>query len=245
MVASQIYYCTFTALSPWTFHSIDVSEKTSMKISNKLIILGASGGAREIYFHIMETAAHFRIEKPSFCFVDEITTEGHLSLDGVRHPIIRDWVFPHGFKNFVIGIADPKLKLKLVKMALEKGLTPQETIIHPHTTIQDIKKIGAGGLIAPGCRLTTNIVIGNYVFLNLNTTVGHDTVIHDYVTAHPGCQISGNVILHAGVLLGSGTVVKEKTTIAAGCLVGAQSVVVKNIDQENKIIFGVPARIKI
>jgi len=98
-------------------------------------------------------------------------------------------------------------------------------------------------LIAPGCILTTNITLGNYVTLNLNTTVGHDTKIGDFCTTNPGVHISGQIEIGNCNEFGTGCIVRDRLKIGSNQTFGAQSAVVKNIESDEKITWvGIPVR---
>ena len=88
-----------------------------------------------------------------------------------------------------MGVGSPEFKRDFVEKALATGLKPAPTIVHPRAIIQGNDcELGVGGLITPGCALTTNIKIGDYVLLDLNCTVGHDTIISDYTSVSRGCH---------------------------------------------------------
>ncbi len=204
------------------------------------VILGAGGYAREIYWHAKASS-----QFDSFVFVDDLTETSDIRLDSKTWPVEKNWSFSKYQASqigFVVGIGDTKGKMVLVEKALQTGLSAWPTIIHPSAIIQDPEcRIGAGGVIAPGCILTTNISIGDYVLLNTGVTIGHDSVIEDFATCAPQVAIAGNVRVGKGVNLGIGTVVKEKISIADFVTSGAQSCIVKNITEEDLTVAGVPA----
>ncbi len=218
-------------------------------MGKNIAILGASRFAREMYWHIKETDPSIKI-----IFVDDVTETMKIQIGGHTIPVIKDWKLDavpinstnkhyESFNEFIIGVGSPKAKRILVQKALASGLTPAATIIHPRALVQGNDcTIGVGGIISPGCIVTTNVKIGDYVLINLNCTVGHDAVIEDYVTCNPGCCISGNVMIGEGAELGTGTVVREKIIIAPGVQIGAQTCIVKNIVEPNITVAGVPAK---
>jgi len=215
-------------------------------LAQYIAILGASNFAREAYWHIKDTDPSTRL-----VFVDDITPVKTLVMGDRTVPVVKDWKFKDinidgqrlTFNEFVVGVGEPDKKKVLVSKALAIGLEAAATIVHPRALIEGHDcLIGKGGIITPGCIITTNVTIGNYVVLNLNTTVGHDAIISDYVTCNPGTSVSGKVRLGEGVLLGTGTVVRDKITIARGVVTGAQACVVKNIEKPNVVMVGVPAK---
>jgi sugar O-acyltransferase (sialic acid O-acetyltransferase NeuD family) len=208
------------------------------------VILGAGGLAREVYWHA-QNSNHKLCEK--FVFVDEVTEISVIEIAGQNWPVERNWSFekylePSEKIGFTVGVGDTQLRIKLVTKALEAGLQPLPTIIHNSAVIQDCK-IGYGGFIGPNCTLTTNIVIKDYVTINLNTTVGHDAILEDFVNCSPSVSVSGNVHLKKAVSLGTGTVVREKVSIAPFVISGAQSCIVKNIEEPGCVVVGTPAQI--
>jgi UDP-3-O-[3-hydroxymyristoyl] glucosamine N-acyltransferase len=107
--------------------------------------------------------------------------------------VVKNWNFEENYP-FIVAVGNPQIKKTLVKKALESGLLPSETIVDPSAIVlMDKKKLGKGGMISPGCVVTSNITFGDYVTLNLNTTVGHDTRIGSYCTTNPGVHISGQI----------------------------------------------------
>ena len=217
-------------------------------MSRNIVILGAGGFAREMYWHIKES-----IPKARMVFANDIKETEKIAINGHIIPVIKNWDFDcvpingldkpcETFKEFIIGVGSPKIKRILVQKALACGLVPAPTVIHPRALVQGYDcEIGMGGIISPGCVITTNVKIGNFVLLNLNCTVGHDAILGDYVTCNPGSCISGNVTLGEGVMLGTGTVIREEINIAPGVQTGAQTCVVKNIMDSNITVVGVPA----
>jgi sugar O-acyltransferase (sialic acid O-acetyltransferase NeuD family) len=212
-----------------------------------LLILGAGGFAREVYFHLREALEKQGLKsQPEIIFYDDVSGKNSLIISGITHRVVSDFESVKPAKFFV-GIGDPKVKKALVTKALNAGLLPAETIIHPTavTLDKDGIKVGKGGIITANCVLTTHITIGNYVILNLCTTVGHDAIIEDFVTINPGVQISGNVHIKEGAMIGVGACIIEKKNIAEWVTVGAQSCVTKDLTEPNTIYLGIPAKAKL
>ena len=142
----------------------------------------------------------------------------------------------------VIAIGDPTVRKKMVDK-LPKT-TEFFTFIHPTAIINfDTVQIGYGTIICPYCVLTTNIQVGNHCHFNLATTIGHDSVISNFVTTAPGVKISGNSNLGENVYLGTNSSVKEKITICNNVTIGMNAAVVKNIKDSGTYV-GVPAILK-
>lgn len=206
-------------------------------MKKNLVILGAGGFAREVLFHLSSPLFWYNY---NINFVDDVTDTKEVVLKNGTFPVIKDWNF-RPKSEFIVGIGSPKAKQIMVAKALEKGLKPTETFIHSRALVQDAS-VGKGGIICPGVVVTTNVKIGDYVILNLNSTVGHDAILGDYCTVNPGCSVSGNTEMGDCVTLGTGTVTREKSKIARGVTTGANSTVIKDILEENVTVIGTPAK---
>jgi sugar O-acyltransferase (sialic acid O-acetyltransferase NeuD family) len=206
-----------------------------------LALLGAGGFAREIFWHVRDTWPETGI-----VFVDDFSGRREIEIGGERVPVVADWDFSaHGPEDihFTVAVGSPETKRVLVARALGAGLKPAPAVVHPRAVVQDAC-IGRGGVIAPGCVLTTNVRLGDYVLLGINVSIGHDAELRDFVSCNPGSIVSGNVTLEEGVYLGAGAFVREKLRVAAGVTIGAQACVVKDVVEEGSTVLGVPASVR-
>ncbi len=96
--------------------------------------------------------------------------------------------------------------------------------------------LNEGTIICSGCILTTNIKLGKFTQLNLNTTIGHDTIVGDFFTTAPGVNISGNCKIGNNVYIGSNVAIREKINICDNVIIGLNSGVVKNINEPGTYI---------
>jgi sugar O-acyltransferase (sialic acid O-acetyltransferase NeuD family) len=211
-------------------------------LEQHLAIIGGAAFAREVFWYAKRVGVEY------VCFVDELATEDSIEVGGARQPVVRDLTHfkknekLRNFKKFVVGIGGPEIKRRAVTRALDAGLEPAPPLICDTQIYDPSCKIGLGSTIAPGCIITTNVEIGRFVVANLACTIAHDVRIEDFVTLSPGCHLSGNVVLGTGAFLGSGAVIKEKMKVAENARVGAQTFVVKDIDEPGCTVIGVPGR---
>lgn len=145
--------------------------------------------------------------------------------------------------SVVLAIGTPGIKRRI----LEKIINPNvkyPTIIHPSVMIGDEKyvSIGQGCIICGGTIITTNIIINDFVILNLSCTVGHDTVIGRYSAFMPSVNISGEVQIGEGVYVGTGAKIINQLSIGSDTIIGAGAVVAKDIPS-NCTAVGVPAKV--
>jgi sugar O-acyltransferase (sialic acid O-acetyltransferase NeuD family) len=120
------------------------------------------------------------------------------------------------------------------------------TIIHPRVERSEWIEIGVGTVICAGNILTTNIVLGRHVQINLDCTVGHDVIMGDYTTLAPGVHVSGWVHFGQRVYVGTGAVIINGTQespllIGDDAIIGAGACVTKSVPPGLTVV-GVPAR---
>jgi sugar O-acyltransferase (sialic acid O-acetyltransferase NeuD family) len=143
-------------------------------------------------------------------------------------------------ENVIITVGSPLLRKKIA-LRLEEVVT-SPVILHPGATIldPDTVKLGRGTIITAGVVITTNVSVGNHVLVNLNATIGHDSVVGSFTAIMPGVNISGNVSIGESVLLGAGSNVRNGVVIEDSATVGMGAVVLKRVSSGDTV-GGVPA----
>lgn len=143
---------------------------------------------------------------------------------------------------FVCTVGASKIRRKIIEKA--ERINPDiryATLIHPSVEMSRFVKIAEGSVICAHNILTVNIEIGRHVIINLDCTVGHDVILEDYVTMYPSVNISGGVHTGQNVELGTGAQVLQYKTIGADSIIGAGSVVIKDIPARCTAV-GIPAK---
>lgn len=209
-------------------------------MDDTLVILGAAALAREFYWHVLGSGRTYK----RFIFVNDLNDGQHsVSVGRMTYPVVKNWDFSGAAYEFIVAIGNPEIKKILIEKALRVGLIPAQTIVHLSAIVSDPDNdLGRGGLIAPGCIVTTNVKFDDYVTLNLDTTVGHDTKIGRYSTTNPGVHVSGDVTIGELVEIGTGSIIRDGVSIADRTMIGAQSAVVRSITEPGKMYVGVPAK---
>ena len=213
------------------------------------VIFGASGFAKETFLICRRlNKAHNTVANAIDYFVvedqDAVNTD---SLHGI--PIIGEASFFNQYANSdlsaFIAVGSPVVRKAIVeKISTWNAKVNFPSLIDPSVIMdEEIGRvvIGDGVIICAGVILTTDIKIGRFTHINLDTTVGHDVEISSFTTLSPGCHISGKVIIGTGVFCGTGAVILEGLSIADKTTLGAGSLVVKNIT-ESGVYVGVPVK---
>jgi sugar O-acyltransferase (sialic acid O-acetyltransferase NeuD family) len=142
----------------------------------------------------------------------------------------------------VIAIGDSTIRAKVFSKIINQTIY-FPTLIHPSALIGNRRcvRIGNGSIVTANCILTVNIEVGKFVLLNLGSTIGHDTIIEDFVSVMPGTNISGEAMVRRKAFIGSGVQILNKVEIGANSIVGAGAVVTKNLPA-NCTAVGIPAK---
>lgn len=210
----------------------------------QVVIYGGGGFAREVAWLVQscnEQTERYQV----VCFIDDNSGAHGKILNGI--PVMgleSAWDrFPSG--KVVGGVGASGTRQRLMEKAASVGFA-FETIIHPRVERSCWIEIGIGTVICAGNILTTNIVLGQHVQVNLDCTIGHDVIMGDYTTLAPGAHISGCVHFGRRVYVGTGAVVLNGTqddpiVIGDDVVIGAGACVTRSIPAGTTVV-GVPAR---
>lgn len=114
--------------------------------------------------------------------------------------------------------------------------------IHPKACIEESAKHGDNVMIGANTYININTSLGNNVIVNNSCNIDHDNIIEDHVQIAPGSVTGGGVIIKSGTFLGIGSTVIDHITIGKNILVGGGAVVVDNLEDENSLYLGIPAK---
>lgn len=207
---------------------------------NDLIIIGASGFGREVAW-LVERINALRPTWNLLGFMDDNPNAQGTVVGG--YPVLGDCnaaaTYPDSY--FVCAVGAAQTRRKIVGR-LNGIMTPNyATLIDPSALISNRVKVGVGCMICAGSIITVDIDIGNHVIVNLDCTIGHDSVIRDFVTVYPSVNISGSTDIGEAVELGTGTQVIQGKSIGEETIIGAGAVVVKNLPSKCTAV-GSPAK---
>lgn len=128
----------------------------------------------------------------------------------------------------VLGLSSSKIKRAIVRKMGD--LIEWETIVDPTGCISSSSQIGRGTVIQPFSIIGPNVKVRDFCTINCRCTIGHDSLVENYVSAMVSCDISGNVCVKEDVYLGSGVKIIPSVTIGKGVTVGAGATVVKSVE---------------
>lgn len=202
-----------------------------------IYIIGASGFGREVAW-LIEELDDWNIAG----FVDD--NEKVLGTNVNGFPVVGNTEYlieQNKNINVVIAIGNPIIRKKIYDKLSQSNMINFPNIIAKDVRISNTNQLGIGNIICTHNVLTTNITIGNFNHINLSCTVGHDAIIEDFSTVYPGVNISGNTRIKSFVEVGTGTKIIQGKTINENIIIGAGSVVVKDLKDTGTYV-GIPVK---
>ncbi|ANU22482.1 acetyltransferase [Planococcus donghaensis] len=201
---------------------------------NKLLIIGASGHGKVV------ADIAFKLNKwQRIAFLDDDESlKVSLGLDVVgtlkdMHTCIDDW-------DMFVAIGKNSLR-ETIQLKLEAQAATIPVLIHPQAIIGKDVEISKGTVIMAGSVINSSTVIGKGSIINTGSTVDHDNLIENFVHISPGVHIAGTVKIGHGSWLGIGSIVSNNVKIIKNTILGAGSVVIKDINEPG-VYIGIPAR---
>lgn len=205
--------------------------------SKSLYIFGYSGHA----YVVIETALALGYEIKGYFDIKEAVVNpyqipylGFEKEVDLKHIVGADLVFP--------TVGDNGLRAQLVAMFQSLGLS-QLSMVDPTAMVSPRAKIGPSTYVGKGSIVNAQSQIGAGVIINSGAIVEHECRIADGCHVAPGATLCGNVVIGDNSFIGANSVVRPSINIANGVVLGAGSVLLRDIIEPG-IWFGNPARYK-
>ena len=202
----------------------------------KLIILGAGLFAVEVADYISRMENYELVG-----FVEGIHRERcHETLFGL--PVI--WIDGVGSlaNSYRAICAVGSIKRKyFIQQAIGLGLK-FTALVHPAAVVSATACLGEGTIVGPGTVIAAGTKIGSHVIINRGCLIGHHVDIGDYATISPGANIGGKAKIEDACFVGMGAVILNGISVGHNSVVGAASVVTKDVPCSVQVL-GVPGRI--
>ena len=206
-----------------------------------MLIVGAKGFAIEVLDIL------YRNEyKKDIAFYDDINSNVNGKLYG-KYQILKNEIEVKDFflKNspvFTIGIGGPNLRARIYQQFNNIGGEFTSTISNNSEIGHYDTKIDIGCNIMSGVKISNSVSIGKGCIIYYNSIITHNCVIGDFVEISPSVSILGRVEISSHTHIGANATILPDIKIGKNSIIGAGSVVTKNIP-DNVLVVGVPSRI--
>ena len=209
-----------------------------------IVLVGSGGCMREILWQIYEgkNAKEWKV----LGYVDNKKAEGNEDcyVSGICCPYLGDdmWLLEQKSEiNVAITVGNPGLRRKIVQKLKKNEFIKFPTLILGSAQVCKDIEMGQGCIISTECCISTNVKIGNFVFVNIGGMICHNGIIGDFVTISPRAALAGAVRVGENSDIGMGTHVIQGIEIGKNVVVGDGSAVIRNIADDCKAV-GVPTR---
>ena len=207
----------------------------------KLVIVGAGDFGREVSW----VAERINAQTPVWellGFEDDGAAVQGRTVDG--YPVLGpvSWLEAVTDELYVVcSIGTGRVRKQVMERVLANPHLRPAVLIDPAAIVGRNAQVGPGCVVCAGTVLAISSRLEAHTIVNLNCTVGHDTVLEPYCTVHPGSNLSGRVHVGACTDIGTGTKIIQGLAVCPGCTLGAGTVVVRDITEPGTYA-GVPAR---
>ena len=204
-------------------------------MNKRLAILGAGGHGKVVADAAMLSGGWSEIVFFDVGYPSK-KTNGHWSIKGRDEELLASL---NEFDGVVVAIGNNELRLEKTRRLLDAGANIV-SIIHPSAVISSFATIGVGSVVFSGAIVNVDAKVGMACIINSGAVIEHDCHLGGGVHASPNATLSGGSVVGDRSWIGASAVSKQLINIAADVIIGAGSVVVKNIP-DGVTVIGNPA----
>ncbi len=206
-----------------------------------MIIIGAKGFAKEVL-----EIVHQNNQLENLVFYDDVNNDLP-DLLFAKFPILKNEnqvkeYFSSFGNDFTIGIGGPRLREKMYEKFTGFGGKLTSTISNFSEIGSYDVCIGEGSNILSGVKISNSVTLGKLNIIYYNTIITHDVFTGDFVELSPGVKLLGRCSIGDFTSIGSNSVILPDIKVGNNVVIGAGSVVTKNLP-DNSVAVGIPAKI--
>lgn len=206
-----------------------------------LLIIGARGWGREVYAAFKTSKEVLSAEMDIKGFLDSKAD----ALDGLRgsYPPILGSVEDYAIQPddiFFVAQGDPHWRKHYADIIEAKGGSFY-TYISDRAYVVDTAQVGDGSYVSRWCSVSDNVVLGKHVILHPFTIVGHDAIVKNYGTLLSNVFLGGYTEVGECSQMSPKSMIVPHKRIGDNVIVGAGSVVMRNVE-DGISVLGNPAK---
>ncbi len=210
-----------------------------------IILVGAGGCMRELAWQIMESNKILN-EWNIVGYVDKSHPDNS-SCVKVANTEIKylgddDYILSAQIDiNVILSVGSPIVRRMIYDNYRKNSHVKFPNLVLQNAMVCSDAVIGQGCIISMGAKISTNVKLGDFVFVNMDATICHDGVIDDFVSINPAAKLAGAVSVGCQTEIGMGANIIQGTRVGKKVVIGAGSVVIKDTEDACTLV-GVPAR---
>lgn len=140
-----------------------------------------------------------------------------------------------------LGIGDNAARRRTAELAASAGFEVR-SVRHHTSAVSPLATVGPGCVLVAQCAINAGARVGRGVIVNTCASVGHDVEVGDFAHVAPGVNLTGHCVIGAGAFIAAGSTVIPRVRIGEGTVVGAHSLVVRDLPPHTMCV-GHPARV--
>jgi len=202
-----------------------------MKQKN-LIFVGFGSFGREVFNWIKHDNFFFNKYK-NFYYVDDVIG-GDIKYEIKYLGKVEELPSSFFFDDFILTIANPFSKKQIFHKLSNLNLN-FISFIHSSVIVSHTAKLGRGVIICPNSFISSDSILGDFVFVNGLSSIGHDAIIDNFSTISAHVDIMGFSKVGELVFFGSGSRSYPHSVVGNNCRIGAGASVIKKIPNDTTI----------
>lgn len=205
----------------------------------KLYIIGARGCGREVYTLFLECKESLpNVECVGFLDDNKAALDGFEGYPPIVSAV-EDFI-PSENDVFICALGDPRW-IKHYTQIIENKNGKFISLISPYSSICMNTTIGEGSIISRWAIISPDVTIGKHSSIGVFSNLGHDVVVGDCCHLGAYTFMGGYSIVDSCVTCHPRVNILPHKKVGENSIVGAGSVVIKNVSP-NTTVFGVPAK---
>jgi sugar O-acyltransferase (sialic acid O-acetyltransferase NeuD family) len=207
----------------------------------KILIVGSAGHAR-VVIDAVERQGSYRIVGLLDRFRElGSQTLGYQVFGGEQDlPALQR---QHALHGVAIAVGDNHVRARIAEQIT--ALCPAlelVSIVHPSAQIGKAVQIGQGSVVLAGACISSGARLGSACLINTQAALDHDSVMEDFSSLGPGARTGGECRISAFSAIGLGANLVHKIHIGRHTVVGAGSLVTRNVP-DHVVAYGAPAKV--
>jgi len=164
------------------------------------------------------------------------------SKDGIEIIVPEDFVKLEREKEAIVAVGTPSERSLMRKKLGRFKIDLARAVIHPSSRIIRDTVLAPGCIVAYGCSISFGNQIGENVYFQPASGVGHNVNIGDDCVVSGGVRIAGYTDVGEMTYIGMNASVRDRVRIGKNCIVSMGSIVQRDIP-DGMIAMGNPARV--
>ena len=144
-------------------------------------------------------------------------------------------------RNVVLSLGSSSLRAKLAEKCRKNPHLHFPNVVLGSASVCDDVRMGHGCIVTMDARVSTNVLLGDFVFLNTGSIVCHDGTVGSFATLNPGARLAGAVTVGECTEIGMNAAVIQGIKIGRDSVIGAGAVVIRDVEDSSTMV-GIPAR---